>query len=78
MVLEGGYKLENGVGAVDAWLNHAKTDFKYLNLKEKEAVDEVIRLIVEDGYDITMESNRPGVMAKFGFSYEDVKKYKED
>lgn len=78
LVLDGGYKLENGVSSVDVWLNHAKTDVVYLNLKEEKSVDEVKRLIIEDGYDIIMESNRPGIMGKFGLSYEDIKKFKED
>jgi crotonobetainyl-CoA:carnitine CoA-transferase CaiB-like acyl-CoA transferase len=42
-----------------------------LNLKKKSAVEIVHRLIQK--YDIVIEQFRPGVMAKLGLSYEDLK-----
>jgi crotonobetainyl-CoA:carnitine CoA-transferase CaiB-like acyl-CoA transferase len=43
----------------------------HLNLKSAGAVEIVHRLIQK--YDIVIEQFRPGVMAKFGLSYEDLK-----
>ena len=71
-------EIAEGIRSMDAWLNYKKKDVLYLDLKKEEGVKEVKRLILEEGYDIIIESNRPGVMAKLGISYEDLKKVKED
>lgn len=55
-----------------------KIDVLYLNIKEESAVEEVKRLILEEGYDIILETNRPGVMTKLGLGYEQLKELKED
>ncbi|MDO5026999.1 MAG: CaiB/BaiF CoA-transferase family protein [Tissierellia bacterium] len=78
LVIENSPEIGQGVRSVDAWLNHNKTDIRYINLKEKEGVDEVKRLILEEGYDIIIETNRPGIMTKLGLGYEDIKKIKDD
>lgn len=78
LVIENSPEIGPGVRSVDAWFNHNKKDVLYLNLKEKAGVDEVKRLITEEGYDIIIETNRPGIMTKLGLGYEDLKKIKED
>ncbi len=78
LVLENSPEIAEGIRSMDAWLNYKKKDVLYLDLKKEEGVKEVKRLIQEEGYDIIIETNRPGIMAKLGLSYEDLKKIKED
>lgn len=77
LVLEYSPEIGEGVRSMDAWFNHKK-EVLYLNLKEEEAVKEVKRLILEEGYDIIIETNRPGIMTKLGLGYEQLKEIKED
>ncbi len=53
-----------------AWLGRNKKTI-YLNLKKLEAIEAVKKLISE--YDIVVEQFRPGVMAKLGIGYEQLK-----
>lgn len=47
-----------------------------VNLKEPDAM-EIIRPLVEEA-DILIENNRPGVMDRLGYGYDDLTEYKED
>ena len=49
LVLEMEPKTENGVSANYAWMNHAKDEI-FLDLKSEDGVNEVKRLIKEEGY----------------------------
>lgn len=77
LVLESGPKTEKGLSANRAWLNNRKKEI-FLNLKEDSGKKEIVRLIKEEGYNCIIEQFRPGVMAKFGLSYEDIKTIKND
>lgn len=59
------------LSANQAWLGRNKKNL-FLNLKTKEAVEIVKKLILE--YDIIMEQFRPGVMERLGLGYEELKK----
>lgn len=74
LVLEMDPKSPNGVSANAAWMNNSKEEI-FLDLKSKEGYEEVLRLIKEEGYNCIIEQFRPGTMAKFGLSYEDVKEF---
>lgn len=78
LVIESSPEIGPGVRSVDAWLNYKKKDIRYINLKEEAGVLEVKGLILEEGYDIILESNRPGVMEKLGLGYQELKAIKED
>ncbi len=58
------------ISANQAWLGRNKKTM-FLNLKTKEAIDIVKKLIME--YDIVMEQFRPGVMEKLGLDYKTLK-----
>lgn len=58
------------ISANEAWLGRNKKNI-HLNLKNPKAIEIVKELIKT--YDILVEQFRPGVMAKFGLSYEDLK-----
>ena len=58
------------ISANQAWLGRNKKNM-FLNLKKKEAIEIVKKLIME--YDIVMEQFRPGVMDKLGLGYETLK-----
>ena len=77
LVLEMEPKTENGVSANYAWMNHAKDEI-FLDLKSEDGVNEVKRLIKEEGYNCIIEQFRPGTMAKFGLSYDEVKEFAPD
>jgi len=47
-----------------------------INLKSKEGIEIARKLIAEA--DVVAENYRPGVMAKLGLGYEDIKKFKPD
>lgn len=70
LVWEAGFKAENGLTANTMWLGRNKKSIS-LNLKTKEAIEIVKKLILE--YDILIEQFRPGVMEKLGLSYEILK-----
>lgn len=59
------------LSAVSAQLGRGKRCMT-LNLKDPRAVKIIHQLVAE--YDIVIEQFRPGVMAKFGLAYEDLKK----
>lgn len=61
---------DTGVTAVQSWLGRNKKTM-FLNLKKPEAIEVVKKLIMD--YDIIVEQFRPGVMAKLGLGYEDLK-----
>ena len=61
---------ELGSSASSAWLGRNKRSIE-LNLKKPEAVEAVKKMIMD--YDIVIEQFRPGVMAKLGLGYEDLK-----
>lgn len=77
LVLDSEPKTQNGLSANRAWLNNKKKEI-FLNLKEEAGKKEIIRLIKEEGYNCIIEQFRPGVMAKFGLDYEDVKEIQDD
>lgn len=77
LVLESSPKTEKGLSANRAWLNNRKKEI-FLNLKEESGKNEIIRLIKEEGYNCIIEQFRPGVMAKFCLSYEEIKAIKDD
>ena len=77
LVLESGPKTEKGLTANRAWLNNQKEEI-FLNLKEESGKKEIKRLIKEEGYNCIIEQFRPGVMAKFGLTYEDINEIKDD
>lgn len=58
------------VSVDQAWLGRNKKTM-FLNLKKPEAVKIVRRLVKE--YDIILEQNRPGTMARFLLDYESLK-----
>lgn len=70
LVLESGYRAENGKTANLMWLGRNKKSMS-LNLKTPEAIEIIKKLILE--YDILVEQFRPGVMEKLGLSYETLK-----
>lgn len=59
------------LSANQAWLGRNKKNL-FLNLKTKEAVEIVKKLVLE--YDIIIEQFRPGVMERLGLGYEELKK----
>lgn len=77
LVLDSDPKTENGLSANRAWLNNKKKEI-FLNLKDQAGKKEIERLIKEEGYNCIIEQFRPGVMAKFGLAYEDIKAIKDD
>ncbi|MFZ1398672.1 MAG: CaiB/BaiF CoA-transferase family protein [Candidatus Promineifilaceae bacterium] len=62
----------DGQSAQHALLNRSKRSLG-LNLKAPAAVEIVQQLVVEQGYDIIVEQFRPGVMARLGVGYEQLK-----
>ncbi|MCA9917855.1 MAG: CoA transferase [Anaerolineales bacterium] len=62
----------DGQSAQHAQLNRSKRSLG-LNLKAPAAVEIVQKLIVEQGYDIIVEQFRPGVMARLGVGYGQLK-----
>lgn len=64
--------IEDGISAWHAYLNRNKRSLG-LDLKAPGAVDVVMRLVGEGGYDIVVEQSRPGVMARLGVGYEALK-----
>lgn len=62
---------ENKYSYYHAHINRNKKSMS-LDLKKKESIEIIMELIKE--YDIVVEQFRPGVMAKLGLSYEDLKK----
>ena len=77
LVLDSKPKTQNGFSANRAWLNNKKKEI-FLNLKDQTGRKEILRLIKEEGYNCIIEQFRPGVMAKFGLAYEDVKEIQDD
>ena len=61
----------NGVSALYAHLNRGKRSLS-LDLKKKEGAD-IVRALVRE-YDIVLEQFRPGVMARLGLGYDDLRK----
>ena len=61
---------DSGTSACQAWLGRNKKTM-FLNLKTEEA-REIIKELIMD-YDIILEQFRPGVMARMGIGYEDLK-----
>lgn len=62
--------MDEGVSAVHGYLNRSKRSLA-VDLKKPAGV-EVVRELVKD-YDIVVEQFRPGVMAKLGVGYEQLK-----
>jgi alpha-methylacyl-CoA racemase len=62
--------MDEGISAVHAYLNRSKRSLA-VDLKKPDGV-EVIRQLVKD-YDIVVEQFRPGVMAKLGVGYEQLR-----
>jgi crotonobetainyl-CoA:carnitine CoA-transferase CaiB-like acyl-CoA transferase len=63
---------EDGQSAHHALLNRSKRSLG-LNLKSPAAAEIVYKLVTEQGYDIIVEQFRPGVMARLGVGYEQLK-----
>jgi alpha-methylacyl-CoA racemase len=62
--------MDEGISAVHGYLNRSKRSLA-VDLKKPEGV-EVVHQLVKD-YDIVVEQFRPGVMAKLGVGYEQLK-----
>ena len=77
LVLELGPNTPNGVNANKVWLQNKKKEI-FIDLKDPKGKEKIKRLILDEGYNVIIEQFRPGVMGKFGLSYEDVKEFKED
>ncbi len=60
---------EGKVSCMHATLNRNKKSIA-LDLKKKDSLEIVRRLIRDGGYDIVVEQYRPGAMARLGLSYE--------
>lgn len=58
------------VTGAQAWLGRNKKTI-FLNLKKPSAIEVVKKLVME--YDIVVEQFRPGVMAKLGIGYEQLR-----
>ncbi|RVU54254.1 CaiB/BaiF CoA transferase family protein [Anaerosphaera multitolerans] len=72
LVLEGDVPFKNSTLTPNAlWLNRNKKTLA-LNLKTKEAIEIIKKLVME--YDIVIEQFRPGIMKKLGLSYEELSK----
>ena len=65
-------KPAGGVTAVSAWIGRNKKTI-WLDLKTELGVEAVKRLVRDEGYDIILEQFRPGVMARLGLGYDDLK-----
>ncbi|WP_035276426.1 CaiB/BaiF CoA transferase family protein [Desulforegula conservatrix] len=65
------------ISCVHAYLNRNKRSLG-LDLKNKESVSIIEKLILEKGFDIIIEQFRPGVMDRFGLSYQRFKEIKPD
>jgi alpha-methylacyl-CoA racemase len=61
------------VSCMHAYLNRNKKSIA-LDLKFKESVEIVKRLIAESGYDVVIEQFRPGAMDRLGLSYDTLSK----
>lgn len=71
LVVDYGSRIQGtDIKACHAWLGRNKKTMS-LNLKAPEA-GSIIRQLIED-YDIIIEQFRPGVMARLGLSYEELK-----
>jgi alpha-methylacyl-CoA racemase len=57
------------VSSMHAYLNRNKKSMA-LDLKYKESLSIIMKLIEEKGYDVVIEQFRPGVMERLGLSYE--------
>lgn len=69
---------ENGeISCVHAYLNRNKRSIG-LDLKKKESIKIIEKLIFEKGFDIIIEQFRPGVMDRLGLSYQRLKEIKPD
>jgi crotonobetainyl-CoA:carnitine CoA-transferase CaiB-like acyl-CoA transferase len=65
------------ISYMHAYLNRNKKSLA-LDLKKPASLSIIKKLIVEKGFDIVVEQYRPGVMARLGLGYEDLKKIKSD
>jgi crotonobetainyl-CoA:carnitine CoA-transferase CaiB-like acyl-CoA transferase len=65
------------VSYLHAYLNRNKKSLS-LDLKKPAALEIIRKLIVEQNFDIVVEQFRPGVMAKLGIGYEDIRKIRPD
>jgi alpha-methylacyl-CoA racemase len=65
------------VSYLHAYLNRNKRSLS-LDLKKPAALTIIHKLIIEQGFDVIVEQFRPGVMAKLGLGYEDLKKIRPD
>ena len=61
--------VKNGISTVHAQINRNK-DSVALNLKKKQSIDMIHKLIRDQGYDVIVEGFRPGVMHKLGLGFE--------
>lgn len=59
------------VSCMHATLNRNKKSIA-LDLKQKDSIEVVKRLICEKGYDVVVEQYRPGAMERLGLSYEQL------
>jgi alpha-methylacyl-CoA racemase len=64
----------NGMSAVYSHVNRGKKSLA-LDLKKKSSKEIILKLVQE--YDIVIEQFRPGVMKKFGLTYDDLKAVNE-
>jgi crotonobetainyl-CoA:carnitine CoA-transferase CaiB-like acyl-CoA transferase len=62
-----GVQVAEGKSLVAAWLNRGKKSVT-MDLKDPEAIAIIKRMIPD--FDVLLENNRPGVMAKLGLDYE--------
>lgn len=64
-------------GGWEMWLNSSKYSFT-VNLSKPEGRDLIRQLVTKWKPNILAESYRPGIMAKWGLGYEDIRKLKPD
>lgn len=62
---------DNGISSTHALLNRSKRSLG-LNLKAEGATD-IVKALISEGYTIIIEQSRPGVMARLGVGYDDLK-----
>ena len=69
--------VRDGVSAIHAQLNRDKRAVA-LDLKSADGKSAVQELVRDHGYDVVVEGFRPGVMAKLGLGFEDLRRENPD
>ena len=77
LVLESGPRASTGETANRIWLHHNKDEI-FVDLKNKEGLRKILKLIESGQYNCIFEQFRPGVMDKLGLGYKTVKEIAPD